>query len=162
MNMKKTFAAILLAVPLLALGAGGKANTMSNAVFNTFFRTTAYGAPANVYPGLLSVCPTAGTVGTELTIGTNGYARASAIAKGDASWTYTAATWVGPSQISNTAAIVFPTVATASWTVNCVGVYSASTGGVLLYWAPITGAPVTISVGAHAEFAADTLVLTEN
>jgi hypothetical protein len=141
--------------------AGGKAYTMSNGIFNTFFRTTAYGAPATSYVGLFSTAPTGGNLGTELTIGTNGYARVG-IAKGDANWTYTAATFIGPSQIANTAVVTFPTVVTASWTVNAFGVWDASSAGNLLYWGPVTGAPLTVGVGAVASFAALALVLTEN
>jgi hypothetical protein len=156
--MKKTLVALLAAVPLLAFGSG-KAATLSNGVLNTFFRTTALSAPANTYVGLLSTCPTTGSVGTE--ISGNGYTRSSALSKADATWTYTAATFISASTIKNTASIAFPTATTNPWTVNCFGVWDASTAGNLLYWGPVTGAPVTISVGATASFAALSLTITE-
>lgn len=157
--MKKTLVALLVAVPLLALGAGGKALTLSNGILNTFFRTTALSAPANTYVGLFSACPTTGSLGTELT--GNGYTRSSALSKADATWTYTAATYIGAATIKNTDAIAFPTATTNPWTVNCFGVWDAATTGNLLYWGPVTGAPVTISVGATASFAALSLTITE-
>jgi hypothetical protein len=139
--------------------AGSKAFTMSNGIFNTFFRTTAYSAPATSYVGLHSIAPTSGNTGTELS--GNGYARVG-IAKGDANWTYTAATFIGPSQIANAAVVTFPTVVTASWTVNSFGIWDAISAGNLLYWGPVTGAPLTVGVGAVASFAAGALILTEN
>lgn len=152
-------AAVLFALPALA---GGKASTASNGMLQHVFRTTSYTAPTNVYVGLMSTCPTAGNNGTELTIGTNGYTRSGAIAKGDASWTYTAATFIGAATITNAAAITFPAAATNPWTCNCFGIYDASSAGNLLYWGAITGAPVTVSVGATASFAIGQLSITEN
>lgn len=151
--------AVALAFALPAL-AGGKAATASNGILNHVFRTTSYTAPTNVYVGLLSTCPTAGNNGTELT--GNGYTRSSAIAKADASWTYTAATFIAAATIVNAAAISFPAAATNPWTVNCFGVYDASSAGNLLYWGSVTGAPVTVSVGATASFAIGQLTITEN
>lgn len=150
-------AALAFALPALA---GGKAATASNGILNHVFRTTSYTAPTNVYVGLLSTCPTAGNNGTELT--GNGYTRSSAIAKADASWTYTAATFIAAATIVNAAAISFPAAATNPWTVNCFGVYDASSAGNLLYWGSVTGAPVTVSVGATASFAIGQLTITEN
>lgn len=153
-------AAVLFAVPTFA--AGGKASTASNGMLNHVFRTTSYTAPANVYVGLLSTCPTTGNVGTELS--GNGYTRSSGIAKADASWTYTAATFIGAATITNAGAISFPAATGLAWTVNCFGVYASSTVGAadLLYWGPVTGSPVTVSVGATASFAIGQLSITEN
>ena len=151
--------ALFVAAPALA---GGKASTASNGILNHVFRTTSYTAPSNVYIGLLSTCPTTGNNGTELSIGTNGYARSSGIAKADASWTYTAATFIAAATIVNAAQISFPAVTGSSWTVNCFGVYDASTAGNLLYWGELTGRPITVSVGAVASFAVSQLTITEN
>jgi hypothetical protein len=149
--------ALTFAAP--ALAAGGKGSTASNGMLNHVFRTTSYTAPTNVYVGLMSVCPTTGNNGTELS--GNGYTRSGGIAKGDASWTYTAATFIGASAIVNAASISFPAASTSAWTVNCFGVYDASSGGNLLYWGPLTGAPITVSVGATASFAIGQLSITE-
>lgn len=148
----------ILAVALM--GAGGKASTASNGLLQHVFRTTSYTAPTNTYTGLMSTCPTTGNNGTELT--GNGYTRSAAIAKGDSSWSYTAATYIGASTVANAAAVSFPTVTTANWTVNCFGVYDAATTGNLLYWGPVSGAPVTVTVGATASFAIGALTITEN
>ncbi len=152
---------VLVTIPLVALAAGGKHYTASNGVLNHVFRTTSYTAPTNTYIGLLSTCPTTSSLGTELS--GNGYTRSSAIAKADASWTYTAATSSNStSTITNAAAISFPTVTGSSWTVNCFGVYDASSSGNLLYFGPVTGAPVTVTVGATASFAIGQLSITES
>jgi hypothetical protein len=156
---RSTIVALALAVALPAL-AGGKASTASNGILNHVFRTTSYTAPANTYIGLLSTCPTTGNNGTELT--GNGYTRSSGIAKADASWTYTASTFIAASSIVNAAAISFPAATGVAWTVNCFGVYDASSAGNLLYWGSVTGAPVTVSVGATASFAIGQLTITEN
>lgn len=158
--LKITLFAAFIVAPLLVLAAGGKASTASNSILNHVFRTTSYTAPSNTYVGLLSSCPTTGNNGTELS--GNGYTRSSGISKADASWTYTAATYIGASTIVNAAAVSFPAASSSSWTVNCFGVYDASSGGNLLYWGPVTGAPVTVSVGATASFAIGALSITEN
>jgi hypothetical protein len=161
--MKRIFRSLTLAAALLVATvavAGGKASTASNGILNHVFRTTSYTAPANTYIGLLSTCPTTGNNGTELS--GNGYTRSAGISKADASWNYTAATFIAASTVKNAAAISFPAASGSAWTVNCFGVYDASSAGNLLYWGAVTGAPVTVSVGATASFAIDQLTITEN
>lgn len=157
--LRSTLFALLIAVPLVGL-AGGKAYTASNGVLNHIFRTTSYTAPSNTYIGLFSTCPTTGNTGTELS--GNGYTRSAAIAKADASWTYTAASFIGAATIVNASAVTFPTVTSNAWTVTCFGVFDASSTGNLLYWGAVTSAPVTVSVGATASFAIGQLSITEN
>jgi hypothetical protein len=163
--MKQTFRTITAFTLALALSfagvafAGGKAATASNGVLNHIFRTTAFTAPANVYIELMSTCPTTGNNGTELS--GNGYTRSAGIAKGDASWTYTAATFISAASIVNAAAISFPAATGSPWSVACFGVRDASTAGNQLYHGSVTGAPVTVSVGATASFAPSQLNLTE-
>jgi hypothetical protein len=149
-----------LVLGLEVADAGGKASTLSNGVLQHTFRTTSYTAPSNTYAGLFGTCPTTGNNGTELS--GSGYARSSGIAKGDASWNYTAATFIGASTIKNAATISYPAASGAPWTVNCFGLWDASTAGNLLMWGSVTGAPVTVSVGATASFAVDQMTLTEN
>ncbi len=139
--------------------AGGKAHTASNAYFNHLFMNSAYSAPANLYVGLFSTNPTAGNEGTELT--GNGYTRSAAIPAGTG-WTLTEATFIGAATIKNASEIAFGPASTAQWTVTGFGVWDAANAGNLLYWGTVTGAPVTIAVGATATWAADQLVLTEN
>jgi hypothetical protein len=156
--------ALAIIIPVLALASGGKAFTASNGMLQHVFRSTSYTAPTNTYVGLLSTCPTTGNTGTEQS--GNGYtSRSAAIAKGDSSWTYTAATYIGASTITNAASVAGSTAWTASgssWTLNCFGVYDAATTGNLLYWGPLTGAPVTVGVGATASFPIGSLTITEN
>jgi hypothetical protein len=159
-NFLKTLTiAAALAFALPSFAAGGKASTASNGILNHVFRTTSYTAPSNTYGGLMSTCPTTGNNGTELS--GNGYTRSAAIAKADASWTYTAATFIAASTVTNAGAISFPAASTSAWTVNCFGIYDASSTGNLMYFGPVTGAPVTVSVGATASFAIGQLTLTE-
>lgn len=157
--IQMTLVTAALFVAVTAQAAGGKAYTASNGVLNHIFRTTSYTAPSTAYVGLFSTCPTTGNTGTELT--GNGYSR-KGVTKGDAYWTYTAATHIGASTITNTNAVTFDAASSNAWTVNCFGVWDASSTGNLLYWGPVTGAPVTVSVGATASFAANQLTITEN
>jgi hypothetical protein len=140
---------------------GGKAYTLSNSLLNHIFRTTAYTQPGTLYVGLFSTVPTTGNLGTELTIGQYGYARVG-VGTADADWNYTAATFIAASTVKNAAAITFAAVTSVAWTVNGFGIWDASTAGNLLYWGSVTGAPVTVSVGATASFAIDQLTITEN
>jgi hypothetical protein len=175
-RFKVSLFALFVFAPLLALGAGGKAYVASNGLLQHVFRSTSYSAPANTYVGLFSTCPYAGFLGTELTSGTSaGYTRTAAIAKGDSSWSYTAATYIGAATIANTGAIAFPqnSSGTTAWVgACCFGVFDAPSAGNLLYWGPLTGptqggsgtctSPIVVGAGATASFAVGQLTITEN
>lgn len=90
---------------------------------------TAFSAPGTVYAALFTDAPVdAGSGGTELTIGVDGYARVAITNNG----TNFPALSGGLKQ--NGTAITFPQ-ATASWgTIVAWGLYDAATSGNLLYW----------------------------
>lgn len=108
-------------------------NYLENALVNGTLRGTTYTAPTTVYVALYTTDPTDADTGTEVSGGS--YARQSV-------------TFGAPSNgvSTNSAAVTFPT-ATASWgTIGWIGIRDASSGGNLLYHAPLT-ASKTISSG---------------
>lgn len=119
---------------------------LQNAVINATLRNTSYTSPATVYVGLFTSTVTAGGSGTEVSGGS--YAR-------------TAVTTGAPSSgaASNSANVTFPT-ATASWgTVTYMGIYDASTGGNLLYFAPLTNSK-TIDIGDVFQFSTSNITIS--
>jgi hypothetical protein len=162
-------AALSFAVP--ASAASGKNNYLRNKIVNQIFQGTALGLPANFAIRLYAAgsCPTATTAGTEYT--GNGYAAitctastaGSACTAGGANWgaggVASAAATAG--SIANVNSLQFPTVTGANWSIQCVAITDATSAANVLYYGDLTGAPVTVSVGATASFAGNALVLTE-
>lgn len=100
-------------------------NYLENALINATLRNTTYTSPATVYVALYTSDPTDADTGTEVSGGS--YARQSV-------------TFGAPSNgaSTNSADVTFPT-ATGSWgTVAYIGIRDNSTGGNLLYHAPLT------------------------
>jgi hypothetical protein len=100
-------------------------NYLENALINVTLRNTAYTTPTTVYVALYTTDPTDADTGTEVSGGS--YARQSV-------------TFGAPSNgvTTNSADVTFPT-ATGSWgTVAYVGIRDNSSGGNLLYHAPLT------------------------
>jgi hypothetical protein len=121
-------------------------------VINYFLRNTAAPQSATVYLGLFLTTPTGpGDAGTEVTIGSNAYARV-------------AVTFVDPTGTgvtSNSAILTFPTATPAQWgTINGVGIFGSAAGADLLYYADVT-TPKLIDAMDTAKFAAGALQLTE-
>ncbi len=125
-----------------------KSYTQSTATINHFLRNTAQTPAVTIYVGLFTTNPSGpGDAGIEVSGGS--YARQ-------------AVTFGVPTNgvSSNSGAVAFPT-ATASWgTVNGVGLFSADTGGTLLYYGPLT-TPKLIDITDTASFAATALQITE-
>src|SRR4029079_6914327 len=98
-----------------------------------WFRGTAFpAATGSLYAALFTAAPSDSGGGTE--VSGNAYARV-ALSKAAGTWT---AGWAGSGQISNTAAITFPT-ATGSWgTITHMGIFDASTAGNLIVWGALT------------------------
>ena len=130
----------------------GKTFTQTDAVLNVLRGTNLSGVTPFV--GLLSAAPSSDAdSGTELSGG--GYARQSV--------TFTApATDSGNvRKIDNSADITFP-VATANWPeVVAAALYTASTGGSMLYWGSLA-TPRTVPAGDVLRFAAGALVVKED
>jgi hypothetical protein len=99
-----------------------------NLALTYLFNTGAVTRPTAWYVGLFTAAPSDTGGGTEVT--GNGYARVSA---GTISGSGTATTF------TNAAAIEFAAASGGNWgTIGWAGIYTASTGGTLLAWAPLT------------------------
>ena len=123
------------------------------AVLNALTGRTTFTAPAAVYLGLSTGDFTdTGSGASELTIGSNGYAR---VAVGfDA-----AASPGGTTQ--NTSIIDFPACSTSNWgTITHFGIFDAATSGNLLIHGQFTGSGKTIEVADVLRIAAGDLDLS--
>jgi hypothetical protein len=101
-----------------------------NLALTYLFNTGAVTRPTAWFVGLFTAAPSDAGGGTEVT--GNGYARVSA---GTISGSGTATTF------TNAAAIEFAAASGGNWgTIGWAGIYTASTGGTLLAWAPLTTA----------------------
>lgn len=133
---------------------------LADALVNEVFGGVNFVPPTTLYIGLSSTLPTvAGGNITEPTIGTNGYARASA----------TNNTTNFPSTSSNNKsngiAITFPT-STGAWLAAASLGYlffsDAASGGNILGFAALNNPQVVASSGATLSFAASSLTITIN
>jgi hypothetical protein len=102
-----------------------KTNYLETALLNHVLRNVSYTSPTQPYVALYTVAPTETGGGTEVSGG--GYARQPI--------TFTAP---APDSVSNTTDVTFP-IASADWgTIVAFGIFDASTGGNLLYYANLT------------------------
>lgn len=121
--------------------AGALTDFAENKLIDYLFRAQASSLPATWYVGLFTTCPTDSTAGTEVTGGS--YARVS-VTSSLANWagtqsagSTTASTGTGGTT-SNNGAITFPSP-TANWgTVECWGLFDASTSGNLWVFSALT------------------------
>jgi hypothetical protein len=124
---------------------------LENEVLDHLFGASDYTPPATLYFGLFKTAPT-DSGGTEVLIGTGGYARAS-LANNSTNFPAASA-----GAKKNAIAIVFPT-ATAAWgAVVGVGIFDAATGGNLLMQTSIPTRDV--QVGDAPRFAVNGLTIT--
>lgn len=127
-----------------------KTDAFENEVLNLSVGRTAAGL-TGTHIGLFYAAPTDTTTGSELPIGTGGYARVAI--------TSSFATAPSAGSISNSAIIQFPT-ATADWNpVVAFGIFTAATAGTLLRYGTVTK---TIQNGDTASFGIGALTLTED
>lgn len=143
----------------------GKSDYLENKFIDWLLRAQAFTAPATVYIGLYTAAPTDAGGGTEVTGGS--YARV-AVASALANWAGTQSTGSTAvssgtgGQTSNNGAITFP-APTANWgTCTHFGIFDASSGGNLLYWAPLTVSKTVNNGDAAPAFAAAALTITED
>lgn len=135
----------------------GASQYLENARLNWLKGTTYLSAPANTYVALYTTAPSddSGTGAVEVTGGS--YARV-AVASGG--WSAISGAPTAAAQVSNTAAVTFPT-STASWgTVVAFGLYDALTSGNLLWWNNTT--PQTIGSATTPSFPIGALVVSED
>lgn len=112
--------------------AGGKGTSLSNYVLDTVLGGTTYSQLGTVYLALYTVTPTSGGGGTEVTTSGTGYTRYSI--------TNDSSSWSAASSGIKTNLLTFDFgTATGDWgTVVAAAIMSASTGGYILYWGPLT------------------------
>lgn len=136
---------------------------LENKLVDHLLRATAYTAPSTVYVALYTAAPSDAGGGTEVTIGSNNYARASVVSSGSA-WANTQASGTGVSTgtggvTSNSSAITF-LVPSGSWgTITNFGILDAATGGNLLFHGALTVSQ-TVNTGNTVSFAAGSLQIT--
>lgn len=140
------------------MASGSKGIAWEKAVLDYVLGGTRPAALANVFFALFTLPPTEATdAATEATGGS--YARVNVT---NNATNFPAATKSGsnPSSKTNAFDITFP-AATVTWgTIVGGGIYSASSGGTLFYWFPLTS--VTIVTGSPAyKIPAGSLILTE-
>lgn len=120
---------------------------LDNLLLNAVLRQTAFTPPTTIYVALFTVAPTVSGGGTEVSGG--GYVRQPV-------------TFSAPSngQTSNTLDVTFP-LATAAWgTVVAFGLYTAATGGQLLYFNALSVSRL-VSVSDQVRFPTGQLIASE-
>ena len=136
---------------------------LENKLVDHILRATAFTAPGTLYVALYTAAPSDSGGGTEITIGTNNYARKDVVSSGSA-WANTQASGTGVSSgtggvTSNSSAITF-LVPSGSWgTVTNFGILDAATGGNLLFHGALT-VQQTVNTGNTVSFAAGALQIT--
>lgn len=139
---------------------------LENKLVDHIFRGVTYTVPTTLYVALYTAAPSDSGGGTEITIGTNAYARRDVVSTaGSPVWANTqgvagtAASSGTGGVTSNTSAITFVTP-TGSWgTVTHFGILTAATGGDLLFHGALTVSQ-TVNNGNTVSFAPGALQIT--
>jgi hypothetical protein len=135
-----------------------KSDYLESALLNHTFRTTAFTQPTNVYVSLHTADPTDAGTGTEVSGGS--YARVE-VSRANASWSAPANNG-GAQEITNAAAVTFPSP-TANWgTVTHFGIWDASTTGNLLYHGSLTTSRTINNGDSAPSFAIGALAIRES
>lgn len=122
--------------------ANSTAKVLADDILNWYKGTTFAAAPANTYVALLTAVPTKND-GTGLTeVSGSSYARQAIASSGWSAITLNADNI--HDQISNSAAINFPTVTTTGYTVVGYALYDAVTAGNLLEYTAVTSQAVAV------------------
>lgn len=137
--------------------AGSKGNYLEDMVLNTLFRGGNFTKPATVYVGLHSADPTDAGTGTELSGG--GYARAAVT---NVAGSFTAPVNAsGSQQVKNAAEIAFPESSGAQGNATHFAIWTASTGGSLLYHGDLNVARNVDAAGITIKIPASQLTISE-
>ena len=135
--------------------AGGKGNTLANAILDHVLGGPDYSRISNVYIALYTASPTSSGGGTEVSTSATAYGRQTVV-NTTASWTATSG-----GVKSNINLIDFGT-ATGNWgTVVAGTIMSDPSTGYILYFGPLTTSQ-TISTGDGFRIPIGGLVLTES
>lgn len=130
---------------------GGCSDYLANKLIDFIFRGQAFVFPATMHAALFTAAPNNSGGGTEVGGGVN-YARVAVTGSltnwsgTQAAGTTVASTGTG-GQISNNNPITFATPSGSWGTLGWVAYYDASSGGNLLFWAPLTVAK-TVPIGS--------------
>ena len=139
-------------------------NYLENKLVDHILRATAFTAPGTVYIALYTAAPSDTGGGTEITIGTNNYSRASLVSSQSA-WNNTQASGTAVASTgttgitANTSAITFATPSGSWGTVTHFGILDAATAGNLLFHGALTVSQ-TVNTGNTVSFAAGALQIT--
>lgn len=139
--------------------AGSKSDYLEAKLLDHVLGATVFTTPSTVFIALFTASLSDSGGGTEVsTSGGTGYARVS-VTNNTTNWPNASGT--SPTSKSNGTTFTFPT-ATADWgTVVAFGIFDASSGGNLLYWATLNANKV-VSNGDTASFSSSTITITED
>ncbi len=127
----------------------GKSDYLENKILEHVLKNTSYTSPTTVYAALYTAAPSDSGGGTE--VSGSGYAR-TAITFGAAA----------SGAIANSAAVEFPVASGGNWgTITHFGIFDASSGGNLLYWAALASSKV-VNDGEQFKFAIGDIDVTED
>ena len=116
---------------------------------------TTFTKPSTWYWGLFTANPTDSGGGTEVTIGSNAYARVSTSANGT-NFTVTA------NVLTNATAVTFPAPSPNAWgTITGMAIFDAASGGNMLFWSALTTSRAT-AAGVAPTFAIGAFTHTED
>lgn len=132
----------------------GLSDYLENKLNDHLFGGGNYTPAASHFIGLFTATPSDAGGGTEVTIGSNGYARCE-VTNNTTTWPLTST-----GAKANGIALTFPTASGAGWgTVTHFGIFDAASGGNLLAWAALTSSRAVAS-GDDSNFAINALTLT--
>lgn len=138
---------------------GSKSDYLEAKLLDHVLGATAYTPPATVYIALYTAAPTDAGGGTEVSTGGGSLYARVAVTNNTTNWPN--ATGTTPTAKSNGTTFTFPT-AGADWgTVTAFGIFDASSGGNLLYWATLNSNKL-ISNGDTASFSNGTITISED
>lgn len=126
----------------------GMSTFLANEILDHLLNADTYSTPSGtVHVALFTVAPTDAGGGTEVPF-TNGYARVALDSTTVNQWSTAAAR-----ALDNLNDITFPTASGGNWgTIVAAGLYDASSGGNLLWWANLTTSRI-VNDGDTFEFA---------
>lgn len=136
-----------------------KSNYLEDMILNTLFRNGTFTKPSNVYISLHSANPTDAGTGTELSGG--GYARV-AVSNTVTTNFNAPADNAGAQRITNAVEFTFPESTGAQGTATHFGIWTASSGGNLLYHGALGTSRAIDSAGITIRIPAGSLAISES
>lgn len=136
--------------------AGSKTDSLESRLLDHIFKggaTPALSALSQVWVAMFTAVPSDSSGGTEVTIGSFGYARQAVAAAG---WNHTA----GSNTVTNANEIAYNAVTGSAYTVVGWAIMDALTAGNMLYWGDCTS--TTMNVGDIPRFAPSAITITED